>query len=210
MPHDAGIVTTISLAFAAALLAGLLGARLHITIKPGKPLQQGSWGGPMAAQWQGVSSILSRAGVGAVPEARRAVFVGTEFDSLVGRGGADGTPLRRTPWGEIAWQLGDAEAFAAVAEHDAQGVAPGGEQIRAFLPAGPALILTDELMNYVSRTRKSGLATQLIQLPAEPGRGGAGTQRPGAGRLHPRLRAGDESRGRARLPGDQEAAGPHR
>jgi hypothetical protein len=33
-----------------------------------------------------------------VPEAAVAVFVGTEFDSITGRGGEDGTPLRKTPW----------------------------------------------------------------------------------------------------------------
>ena len=53
-----------------------------------------------------------------------AVFVGTEFDSITGRGGNDGTPLRRTPWGEIAFQLGGAEGFAVVAEHDEEGIAP--------------------------------------------------------------------------------------
>ena len=41
-----------------------------------------------------------------MPEAAIAVFVGTDFDSLTGRGGDDGTPVRRTPWGEIAFQLG--------------------------------------------------------------------------------------------------------
>src|SRR3989442_9053160 len=36
----------------------------------------------------------------------RSVFVGTEFDPIAGRGGKDGTPIRKTPWGEIAFQLG--------------------------------------------------------------------------------------------------------
>lgn len=35
-----------------------------------------------------------------------AVFVGTEFDVIDGRGG-HGEPVRKTPWGEIAWQLGN-------------------------------------------------------------------------------------------------------
>ena len=47
-----------------------------------------------------------------IPASAVAVFVGTEFDSLTGRGGKDGTPLRKTPWGEIAFQLGGKEAFA--------------------------------------------------------------------------------------------------
>jgi predicted AAA+ superfamily ATPase len=89
-----------------------------------------------------------------------AVFVGTEFDSLAGRGGDGGTPLRKTPWEEIAWQLGGATAFALVAEHDAKGVAPGGDVLAKVIPDTPSLILMDELMNYISRNRKSGLATQ--------------------------------------------------
>ena len=41
-------------------------------------------------------------------------------------------------------------------------MAPGGDVIRAFLPKDrPVLILMDELMNFVSRSRKSGMAGQL-------------------------------------------------
>ena len=55
----------------------------------------------------GRASTDSAKGAGAdVPKAATAVFVGTEFDSITGRGGRDGTPLRKTPWGEIACQLG--------------------------------------------------------------------------------------------------------
>src|SRR5438045_7031032 len=52
-------------------------------------------GGPNADQWVGVPQLLERAGIQSVPEAATAVFVGTEFDALTGRGGTDGTPLRR-------------------------------------------------------------------------------------------------------------------
>ncbi len=119
-------------------------------------------GGPEAGAWMGVDGILERAGVPSVPVAATAVFVGTEFDAISGRGGKGGTPLRKTPWGEIAWQLGGAEAFAIVAEHDKQLTAPSGDVIRRLLPADrPCLILMDELMNFVSRFRKNGLAGQL-------------------------------------------------
>lgn len=103
----------------------------------------------------------SRAGVTSVPRAAVAVFVGTEFDSLAGWGGADGTPLRKTSWGEIAYQLGGEAGFALVAEHERQGIAPGGDVINAMLPTNqPCLILMDELLNYVSRFRRSGLSDQ--------------------------------------------------
>lgn len=119
-------------------------------------------GGPRASAWKGVSSVLDRAQVTAVPEAAVAVFVGTEFDSLAGRGGKDGTPIRHTPWGEIAFQLGGAEAFSAVSQHDAERTSPANDVIRRFLPKDrPVLILMDELVNFMSRNRKSGLTTQL-------------------------------------------------
>jgi hypothetical protein len=119
-------------------------------------------GGPEARAWTGVPTLLNDAGIGQVPASATAVFVGTEFDSIRGRGGDDGTPRRMTPWGEIAFQLGGAEAFAVVEAHDKQGEAPGGDVIRDFLPQDrPALILMDELMNYVNRSRKSGLSAQL-------------------------------------------------
>lgn len=119
-------------------------------------------GGPRASAWKGVSSVLDRAQVKSVPEAAVAVFVGTEFDALTGRGGKDGTPKRHTPWGEIAFQLGGADAFSVVAQHDKERTAPATEVIRHFLPKDrPVLILMDELVNFMSRNRKSGLTTQL-------------------------------------------------
>lgn len=117
--------------------------------------------GPNAERWTGVRTLLEAAGKTTVPRARTAVFVGTEFDSLDGRGGADGTPVRKTPWGEIAWQLGGEKALAVLARHEEERTAPGGDVIRKFLPDEPCLILMDELMNYVSRTRKLGMGAQL-------------------------------------------------
>lgn len=118
--------------------------------------------GGAAKGWTGVDRILAKAQVTEPPEARIGVFVGTEFDSLSGRGGTDGAPLRRTPWGELAWQLGGAEGFEKAAEHDRQGVAPSTEVIRSFIPTDrPCLILMDELMNYINRSRRDGMASQL-------------------------------------------------
>jgi hypothetical protein len=132
-------------------------------------------GGNACKGWEGADKILVKAQVADVPTAAVAVFVGTEFDSLTGRGGDGGEPLRKTPWGELAWQLGGAEGFKAVENHEKQQIAPSSEVIRAFLPKDkPTLILLDELMNYVSRNRKSGLASQLynfLQNLSEEARG---------------------------------------
>lgn len=117
--------------------------------------------GEAARSWKGVDNILARAGVTSIPRARTAVFVGTEFDAITGRKG-DGEPTRKTPWGEIAWQLGGSEAFAKVAQHDAQGVSPAGDVLREMLPPGPIVILMDELLNYISSGRKLGLRDQFF------------------------------------------------
>lgn len=119
-------------------------------------------GGRTASSWKGVPSILEAAGVKAAPDAAIAVFVGTEFDAITGRGGKSGEPIRHTPWGEIAFQLAGADGFAVVAKHDEQRTAPSAEVIRQFLPKDrPALILLDELLNFMGRNRKSGLTAQL-------------------------------------------------
>lgn len=117
--------------------------------------------GDAAKSWKGVDRLLAKAEVSTVPKAAVAVFVGTEFDALSGRKGV-GEPTRKTPWGEIAWQLGGADAFTKVAQHDSQGVSPAGDVIREMLPDGPVLILMDELLNYVSAGRKAGMRDQFF------------------------------------------------
>lgn len=116
--------------------------------------------GPSASRWVGVPRILQQAGVRQVPQAKVAVFVGMRFD---GRGGDDGTPRRRTPWGEIAWQLGGKAGYQIMAPFDVEGRAPGGDTIAKLfaLVDQPILILMDELINYVSRYRQGGLGGQL-------------------------------------------------
>ncbi len=118
-------------------------------------------GGDAAKAWKGVNGILQKAQISTIEQADVAVFVGTEFDVIDGRGG-NGEPVRKTPWGEIAWQLGGADSFKAVEEHDAQKVAPGGDVIRKMLPDGPLLILMDELLNFISRGRKSGMRDEFF------------------------------------------------
>jgi hypothetical protein len=128
--------------------------------------------GPALIGRMDVGRILAGANVQRIPETATAIFVGTEFES---RGGENGEPLRKTPWGEIAWQLGGAEAFKLIEESDAEMRAPGSELIRKVLPKDKAcLILMDEIMNYISRFRKAGMATQFynfLQNLSEEARG---------------------------------------
>ncbi len=130
--------------------------------------------GDKAKSWKGVGKILEKAQVSNVPEAAFAVFMGKEFDSLNGRGG-DGEPVRKTPWGEIAWQLGGAKSFAVVEQHEREFIEPKGDAIRAMLPKDkPSLILFDEVISYASTYRKKGYGDRLynfLDCLAETARG---------------------------------------
>ncbi|MCL8207344.1 MAG: DUF499 domain-containing protein [Actinomycetia bacterium] len=109
-------------------------------------------GGERAREWPGVPALLADAGVAAPQAAAVAVFVGQTFDAVGGR--KEDGPTRRTPWGEMAFQLGGERAFARVADHDRFGVAPDAMTLASiFPPDQPALILMDEVMNYVARAR---------------------------------------------------------
>jgi hypothetical protein len=127
-----------------------------------------------ARSWNGVSRVLARAGISTVPEAAVAVFMGKDFDSFRGRGGGD-EPVRRTPWGEIAWQIGREKSFAVIEQHEREFIEPKGDAIRAMLPKDRAvLILMDEIISYVSTYRKKGYGDRLynfLDCLAETARG---------------------------------------
>jgi hypothetical protein len=120
--------------------------------------------GESAKSYAGVPAILQMGGLGAVPEAHVGIFVGTRFSLLKGVGGDDGTPKRKTPWGELAWQLGGKESYEAIREYDEQGIAPSGSDIRAMIPKDkPSLLLIDEVMNYICGERKTKRAGEMYR-----------------------------------------------
>lgn len=76
-------------------------------------------------------------------EAKVAVFVGTHADVVSGK----------TPWGEIASQLGQ---YEIIKEHDKKRIAPGKEKLRQILDAsGPTLILMDEILEYIVKANRA-------------------------------------------------------
>lgn len=106
-------------------------------------------GGKVATkEMDGVPSILDRAGVLQLPAAKVAVLDGIRLSPSQPRV-VEGHSLR-TLWGELAWQLGGAEAYARVAESDASGTSPGKQTLTELLAAhAPAVILIDELVAYI-------------------------------------------------------------
>ena len=104
-------------------------------------------GGIRLADIPGGEALAQQIGDVDLPEANRAVIVGTAFNPANPRQYSDVTT--RTIWGEIAYQLGGAEGYQLVADADLAGVNPGADTLLAILDRyGPALIIIDELVAF--------------------------------------------------------------
>ncbi|MEM5855411.1 MAG: DUF499 domain-containing protein [Candidatus Aenigmatarchaeota archaeon] len=89
-----------------------------------------------------LKKILDSCELKNIPETKVVVFVGTVSDPLEGK----------TPWGEIAEQLG---VYKLVEEHDKKRISPGREKIEKILNDNkPVLLLIDELTEYIVRAKE--------------------------------------------------------
>lgn len=96
----------------------------------------------------GVPSLIEKAGLMDVPQARVAVIDGNAH--APGQPWKHGKTTIKTLWGELAWQLGGAEGLALVKEADANGTSPGKEVLRQLLQDySPCIVLMDELVAYI-------------------------------------------------------------
>lgn len=97
----------------------------------------------------GLDQLLVEHAVTVPENVNRAVLVGTSrgpLDTISRPGGRE----IRTTWGEMAWQLGGAEAFDRIARNDARGIAPGSHVLETiFRNYSPCLILIDEWVAYL-------------------------------------------------------------
>jgi predicted AAA+ superfamily ATPase len=101
-----------------------------------------------ASRLSGVSPLLDATGVTELPTAKIVVLDGTRFSPSQPK--RSGQSIRRTLWGELAWQLGGAETLAKVAESDENGTAPDASLLEEILsPHQPVVILIDELVAYL-------------------------------------------------------------
>jgi predicted AAA+ superfamily ATPase len=105
------------------------------------------FGGAVPSELAGIDSVLAEAGVKALPKAKRVVLVGNKISPGNPVTKADGTVVR-TLWGELAYQLGGAKAFARIAKDDEQATSPGDVLRELFVEHGPCLILIDEWVAY--------------------------------------------------------------
>jgi uncharacterized protein len=103
--------------------------------------------GPLS-ELQGIPTLIEKAGLMDVPEARVAVIDGTAH--APGQAWKHGKTTVKTLWGELAWQLGGVEGFALVKDADANGTSPGKDVLRQLLETyAPCVVLMDELVAYI-------------------------------------------------------------
>jgi hypothetical protein len=101
--------------------------------------------GDDVAGHNGVADLLREAGIGSVPRAKVAVFVGNAWDPQ---------PGRETPWIDVARQLAGDKGVEALGSAS-KTTPPGTDAIaRVFQAAdAPVLLLFDEVLNYLNRHR---------------------------------------------------------
>ena len=95
----------------------------------------------------GMEAVLTVTGATDFPAVSRAVLVGNKISPGNPITKPDGTVVR-TLWGELAYQLGGAEAYARVALDDERATNPGDKLRELFNDNGPCLILIDEWVAY--------------------------------------------------------------
>jgi hypothetical protein len=101
--------------------------------------------GKKVAKDPGVAWMLKEAGLGEIPSAQVAVFVGNAWDPREGR---------ETPWIDLAHQLAGMKGVALLGPK-AKTTPPGTEALQELFTAagGRVLVLCDEVLNFMSRHR---------------------------------------------------------
>jgi hypothetical protein len=105
------------------------------------------FGGAAPGELAGIDAVLAEAGVKTLPKVRRVVLVGNKISPGNPVTKPDGTVVR-TLWGELAYQLGGAAAFARIAQDDEKATSPGDVLRELFVEYGPCLVLVDEWVAY--------------------------------------------------------------
>ena len=111
--------------------------------------------GAQVAYLEPVEQILAETGLDAIPVAKVAAVDCAHISPSQPREVPEGFTLH-TLWGEIAYRLAGADGYEIVRQSDEDRVAPGSEALgQLFQLTGPALILIDETLSYI--TKASGV-----------------------------------------------------
>lgn len=113
------------------------------------------FGGVSPSRLAGVDDMMHKAGISSLPNVRRAVLVGNKISPGNPAIKADGTVVR-TLWGELAYQLGGAAAYARIQADDERATNPGDVLRQLFVEYGPCLILIDEWVAYARQLHDDG------------------------------------------------------
>ena len=146
----------------------------------------------------GIDGIMAEAGASDLPVVRRVVLVGNKISPGNPVTKPDGTQVH-TLWGELAYQLGGAAAYARLAADDRKATNPGDTLRELFNDYGPCLILIDEWVAY---------ARQLHDAPDLPG-GTFETQFTFAQALTEAARAAERCLLLISLPASDTTGSPH-
>lgn len=95
----------------------------------------------------GMDALLAEADLPGLPKVKRVVLVGNKLSPGNPVKKKDGTVVR-TLWGELAYQLGGAKAYARIAADDEKATSPGDRLRELFNEFGPCLVLIDEWVAY--------------------------------------------------------------
>jgi uncharacterized protein len=102
----------------------------------------------------GIPQLLDKAGLIDVPKAKVVVIDGAAH--APGQPWKNGSQKINTLWGELAWQLGQAEGYAMVRTADENGTSPGKDILEELLSRyAPCVVLLDELVVYVRQFNES-------------------------------------------------------
>lgn len=107
-----------------------------------------------------IPNLSEFTGVPMTATARVAAFDGEASDPTNGRTMGDGI-LAYTPWGELAYQLRGQEGYERVRASDVERRAPGSETLAELLGSEPALIVLDEIGEYLRKSPGAGGRDQL-------------------------------------------------
>lgn len=95
----------------------------------------------------GIDLVMQEASTAKIPKAKRIVLVGNKISPSNPSVKPDGIVVR-TLWGELAWQLGGAEAYKRIQADDENATSPGDVLRELFNEYGPSIILIDEWVAY--------------------------------------------------------------
>ncbi len=159
-----------------SLQTGFGGGKTHTLIS----LYHLSKWGKNAINSSYTKDLLAYTGNPEFDSAKIAVFTNTTNDPANGRFIPDSNIHIQTIWGELAFQLGGAEAYEIVRKNDEGLISPAGLFKKVLAQCAPALILIDELADYCVKAsaRKAGnssLADQTISFMQELTEAVAGT-----------------------------------